>query len=65
MTYAGARGDTAKEMQAVLHFTLGQGRQHRAFRETRRLLNGHGSLPGAANPLAGKHNVQLYLSASL
>jgi serpin B len=65
MTYAGARGDTAKEMEAVLHFTLDPARQHWAFREMRRLLNGHGSLLGAANPLAGKPNVQLYLSANL
>src|SRR6516162_11738226 len=49
MVYTGARGETEKEMAAALHFTLGQERQHRAFRDVRSLLNsGQGSL---ANPL--------------
>ena len=31
MTYAGARGETEQQMAEVLHFTLGQERQHPAF----------------------------------
>jgi serpin B len=31
MTYAGARGDTARQMESTLHFTLGQERLHPAF----------------------------------
>jgi serpin B len=32
MTYAGARGNTAKEMAGVLHFDLGQAELHSAFK---------------------------------
>ncbi|HNS50611.1 MAG TPA: serpin family protein [Anaerolineae bacterium] len=31
MTYAGARGETERQMASTLHFTLGQGRLHPAF----------------------------------
>jgi serpin B len=31
MTYAGARGNTAKQMEEALHFTLSQARLHNAF----------------------------------
>jgi serpin B len=62
MVYAGARGDTEKEMAAALHFTLGQERQHRAFRDMRDLLNaGHGIL---ANPFRTKEP-ELYMAAGL
>jgi serpin B len=62
MVYAGARGDTEKEMATVLHFTLGQERQHRAFREMRGLLNAG---PGLANPFRKTKEAELYLSAGL
>jgi serpin B len=66
MVYAGARGDTAGEMAAVLHYTLGPDRQHQAFRETRGLLNGsRGGMAGFLPALRDKHDVQLYLSANL
>jgi serpin B len=38
MTLAGARGNTAKEMAAALHFRLDQGRLHQAFRDLNRTL---------------------------
>jgi serpin B len=65
MTYAGARGDTAAEMAAALHFTLGPDRQHHAFLEARKLLNRSGGAPGVGIPLPGKRDVQLHLAASL
>src|SRR5262245_60754159 len=67
MVYAGARGDTAREMAAVLHFTLRPDRQHQAFLEMRKLLNrgNGGGLMGLGNPLRGNRGVQLYLSANL
>jgi serpin B len=40
MTYAGARGNTAKEMAQTLHFTLDNERLHPAFGELLRKLNG-------------------------
>jgi serpin B len=40
MTYAGARGNTAKEMAQTLHFTLGNERLHPAFGELIRKVNG-------------------------
>jgi serpin B len=55
MAYAGARGDTAREMAAVLHFPLGQGDPHRAYLATRKLLN----------QKAAQRGVQLALSANL
>jgi serpin B len=57
MVYAGARGDTEKEMAAVLHFGLGQDPQHQAFLRTRELLNQRSPFPGP--------DVQLYLAANL
>jgi tetratricopeptide (TPR) repeat protein len=33
MTYAGARGNTAREMAGVLHFDLGQSKLHSAFKD--------------------------------
>jgi serpin B len=62
MVWAGARGDTEREMAAVLHFKLGQERQHQAFRETRKLLNRTG--PFGLPPLPN-NKVQLHLSANL
>ncbi len=38
MTYAGAKGETAKQMARVLRFTLPQERLHKAFNELSRLL---------------------------
>jgi serpin B len=64
MAYAGARGATEREMAAVLHFTLGQERQHRAFLEMRNLLNrNHPALAGGSS--TRKPIPQLYLSANL
>ncbi len=40
MTYAGARGDTEKQMGEALRFTLGQDRLHGAFAELEAALNG-------------------------
>jgi serpin B len=40
MTYAGARGNTAKEMAQTLHFTLDNERLHPAFGELIRKING-------------------------
>ncbi len=42
MTYAGARGDTEKEMAATLHFTLPQNRLHPAFNSLDQLLKTRG-----------------------
>src|SRR5262245_52437829 len=60
---AGARGDTAREMADVLHLTLGPDRQHRAYLETRKLLNRPAGLPGLGNSL--RRDPQLYLAARL
>jgi serpin B len=38
MAWAGARGDTAAEMASVLHLIGGQAQEHRAYLETRKLL---------------------------
>jgi serpin B len=62
MVYAGARGETASEMASVLHFTLGQERQHAAFLEARNLLNAHA---GIRNPLIRNRDVELQLAAGL
>ena len=40
MTYAGARGDTADEMDKTLHFTLPQERLHPAFAALIKAVNG-------------------------
>jgi serpin B len=64
MTYAGARGDTEREMAAVLHFTLGQEKQHRAFLEMRKLLNrNHPAMNGGYSPR--KAIPQLWVSDNL
>src|SRR5262249_55499181 len=66
MTSAGARGDTARELAAVLHGTLGPDRQHLAFLEARNLINrkqGGLSSPGPSS--AGGRGVRLSLSANL
>jgi serpin B len=64
MAYAGARGDTEREMAAVLHFTLGQAEQHRAFLEMRKILNrNHPAMNDHA--AARKPIPQLYVSANL
>lgn len=65
MVWAGARGDTEKEMASVLHVRFGQDRQHQAFLEARKLLNQGNGLFGLANPLGNDRSVQLYLSAGL
>jgi serpin B len=63
LAYAGARGDTATEMAGVLHYTLGQDRQHQAFLAARKLLNQNSSTFAWINPFG---NVpQLYLSTNL
>jgi serpin B len=64
MTYAGARGDTEQEMAAVLHFTLGQEKQHQGFLEMRKLLNrNHPAMMGGRSPR--KPIPQLWVSANL
>ncbi|HEY7152580.1 MAG TPA: serpin family protein [Gemmataceae bacterium] len=64
MAYAGARGDTEREMAGVLHFTLGQQKQHQAFLEMRKLLNrNHPAMTGKRSPR--KPVPQLWLSANL
>ena len=67
MAYAGARGDTAREMAAALHLTLDPDRQHRAFLETRQLLNRPhpGGTPAFVTPFRPSPDVQLFLSADL
>lgn len=42
MTYAGARGGTAEELAAALHFTLGPNRLHPAFADLLRETHGTG-----------------------
>ncbi len=42
MTYAGARGNTEKQMADVLHFDLPQGRLHPAFRQLIERMNAQG-----------------------
>jgi serpin B len=58
MTYAGARGQTQKEMARVLHFGLGQDRLHPAFAELARQLEKAGKVRGCrlefANALWGQ-----------
>jgi serpin B len=58
MTSAGARGDTAKEMNQALHFTLPPDRLHPAFAELLKELNGQGKKRGyqlsVANALWGQ-----------
>lgn len=58
MTYAGARGDTAKEMADTLHLTLDESRLHRAFAALRYDLLGGGKKRGyqlsVANALWGQ-----------
>jgi len=39
MTYAGAKGDTEKQMAETLHFTLKEGELHASFSELQRRLN--------------------------
>jgi serpin B len=62
MVWAGARGETAREMASVLHFTFDPDRQHRAFADMRRLLNTHSAQPGL---LPARHDAQLFLAAGL
>jgi serpin B len=42
MTYAGARGNTAAEIQKTLHFTLGQDKLHPAFADLIKKISGNG-----------------------
>ncbi len=65
MVYAGARGATEQEMATVLHFTLGQGRQHQAFLETRNLLNSGNGTSALVNPFRHNSGSLLYLASSL
>jgi serpin B len=67
MTYTGARGDTAREMAATLHFPLDPNRHAHAFAATRKALNGKqtGIMPSVAGLLTSQHGVQLHLAASL
>jgi serpin B len=64
MVYAGARGDTEKEMAVVLHYTLGQDRQHRAFLATRNFVN-RSQGAALANPFRKGPGVQLHHAAGL
>jgi serine protease inhibitor len=58
MTYAGARGETERQMAEVLHFTLGQERQHPAFAalesSVRAASDGPGCTLHVANALWGQ-----------
>lgn len=56
MTYAGARGDTAKEMANTLHFNLPQEDLHKSFYDLSNLLvsNGKGYQLSIANALWGQ-----------
>jgi len=58
MTYAGARGDTEKQMGRVLHFDMSQERVHSAFGELQRQLGEAGKQEGIelniANALWGQ-----------
>ncbi len=60
MVYAGARGATATEMAAVLHFRRDPEQQSRVFAEARKLLNAH-----KTDPAPGGKGVQLRLAAAL
>jgi serpin B len=62
MAYAGARGDTAREMASVLHFSLGPTEQARAFAKARRILN---APPTDGFISWGKPSDELRLAASL
>ena len=55
MTYGGARGDTARQMAATLHFTLDQKKLHPAFAEFRSHLN----------DVQKKEKIQLHTANSL
>jgi serpin B len=55
MTYAGARGNTATQMAATLHFSLGQDALHVAFAGQERHLN----------DIQSKKKVQLHVANSL
>jgi serpin B len=55
MTYAGARGDTAREMADVLHFTLDPQKLHPAFAELLHAVQGGGK----------KRKAQLYVANAL
>jgi len=52
MTYAGARGDTEKQMAAVLHFTEKQDELHSAFGALQRQLNDVGTRKGVELSIA-------------
>ncbi len=62
MVYAGARGDTAKEMERVMHFSLGREKLHPALGELARDLNQQGRSGGyqlsLANRLWGREGYQ-------
>jgi serpin B len=60
MAYAGARGDTAAEMAAVLHLPDDQEQAHRSFLEMRRLINRNFS-----GSLLSKPRVQMAQAAAL
>lgn len=55
MTYAGARGRTQKEMETVLHFSLGQAGTH----------GGYSRLRSALDTLARKNEIKLSIANSL
>ncbi|HIK33503.1 MAG TPA: serpin family protein [Oscillatoriales cyanobacterium M59_W2019_021] len=59
MTYAGARGETAAEMERVLHFSLASDRLHPAFAELIEVLEPEGTSTyelAIANRLWGQQN---------
>ncbi len=51
MTYAGARGNTAKEMAQTLHFTLDNEHLHPAFGELIRKIQGGTRNDNMSSPL--------------
>src|SRR5262249_7521999 len=63
MTYTGARGETAREMAATLHFSLDPNRQPHAFAAARNVLNGNHAWPKSATALVrGANGVQIRLA---
>lgn len=55
MTYAGARGETERQMAQALHFTLPQDQLHSAFNTLDQTLSGRESELAFANAIWGDH----------
>ena len=62
MTYAGARGETAKQMEKTLHFDLAAAKLHPAFSELMKKFNASGKSYqlSVANALWGQQGTQFY-----